>query len=82
LVLSHVGLARLRLKRGQRLHIATVILDQFVAAIAGGIVACCALTCSARSIVLALVQGFTIGQNDPIIMFGVLEIIFSQNRIA
>jgi hypothetical protein len=82
LVLPHFGLAHLRFKRGQRLHIATVAFDDLISAVAASVFASCTGALAAGTVVLTLIESFAVGENDTVIVLGVLEIIFSQDRIA
>lgn len=75
--------ARRQIDGRQRLHIAAERLALVLTVFVGIIHRLARSVHAARSTIFtALRLAFAIGEDDPVIMFGVLEIIFSQNGVA
>ena len=80
-----IGLRALcHLDRGQRLHIAAVGLAFVLALIvvAFRFARLAGALALAIGILATLGLAFAVGQNDPIVVFGVLEVILSEHRVA
>ena len=77
------GLAWRQIGGRQRLHVATERLAFILTVIVGVICRLAGSVYAARTTVFAtLGLAFAIGEDNAIIVFGVLEIVFSKNRVA